>query len=516
MKATKKILAVLLVVMMIASLSATAFAAPATNGEITIQGAKSGKIFDLYRVFDASVSNGSAGYTMTSKWEPFFIGTGAPGAAYISATAIANAPQVDVNGTTYWLNITDGATGNVAAFAYAAQTWALANTTPDQSATATADGDFKIENLPVGYYLIYPRGAVNPNSNSAGLSIAALTTTMPTATVAIKGDYPETPFTKQATDPNTQAVILSADIGKVLPYTITGKVPDTTGYSKYEWKVTDTMGTGLTFNASSPSDITLKINNTAVAIPASGTIADGNSNGLAKLSCTVNATGFVLSIDMTEYQTEKNSPVEISYSATINANAIVETGTNTATLSTPTTPGQEDILEPIPNPPAPVVTTNSIVVKKVISGGTTPLAGATFALQNSNGQYYKRTGDVVTWVDNLTDATTYTTAVNTTTNEAAVTFAGIADGTYSIVETEAPSGYNKLNTPRSATVSQQTDPVTQAKSGQTHTETIENSTGAVLPGTGGIGTTIFYVLGSCLLIGAAVLLITRKRMGNEG
>ena len=100
----------------------------------------------------------------------------------------------------------------------------------------------------------------------------------------------------------------------------------------------------------------------------------------------------------------------------------------------------------------------------------------------------------------------------TTDENGEAKFEGLEDGTYELIEVVAPAGYNLLTAPVEATVSgSDTDTTTLSVS-----KTIENNSGTVLPSTGGIGTTIFYVVGSILVVAAGVLLITKKRMSREG
>ena len=115
-----------------------------------------------------------------------------------------------------------------------------------------------------------------------------------------------------------------------------------------------------------------------------------------------------------------------------------------------------------------------------------------------------------------------------TLTDGKTSFKGIASGKYFLEETKAPDGYNKLKTPVEVEITADYDPVTgELISDSTNAEkngangqyikTVEvpNKAGAVLPSTGGIGTTIFYVLGSILALGAAVLLIVKKRMNGQ-
>lgn len=118
----------------------------------------------------------------------------------------------------------------------------------------------------------------------------------------------------------------------------------------------------------------------------------------------------------------------------------------------------------------------------------------------------------------------------TTGDTGVFTFTGLDSGTYYLVETAAPAGYNQLTKPIEVTITG-TDSTNQEKGSVTYKDLadtdanemtatnnqvkVENKAGSLLPSTGGIGTTIFYVLGGILVVGAGVLLITKKRMSNS-
>ncbi len=129
------------------------------------------------------------------------------------------------------------------------------------------------------------------------------------------------------------------------------------------------------------------------------------------------------------------------------------------------------------------------------SGGT-----AIELVDEGNGVYRVATTDEI----NSTNTTTTTTFVTPTSG--VVTVKGLANGTYYVEETKAPAGYNKLTARESVKIEDANVTGT--------TFTVENATGSTLPSTGGIGTTIFYVVGGVLVIGAGVLLITKKRMSK--
>jgi len=142
--------------------------------------------------------------------------------------------------------------------------------------------------------------------------------------------------------------------------------------------------------------------------------------------------------------------------------------------------------------------------------GKSALAGAGFVLKNENGEYYKYENDTVSWVKNIDESDTM---VYKTTNEnnGMVTFTGLADGTYTLVEHIVPVGYNAVD-----------DITVVVDNGEVKVNNIVvpqvevlNQSGTELPSTGGIGTTIFYCAGAILAVGAFVLLITKKRMGKE-
>ena len=138
-----------------------------------------------------------------------------------------------------------------------------------------------------------------------------------------------------------------------------------------------------------------------------------------------------------------------------------------------------------------------------------------FVIKNSEGKYYKLTttttgeGDAtvttnaVSWVDSIDQATEYTSDAQ----GAVPAFTGLANGTYTLVEKTVPAGYNKA-ADQNFTVAENDYTATNLE----QTATAINTAGSVLPSTGGIGTTIFYIIGAILVIGAGVVLVTRRRM----
>ena len=166
------------------------------------------------------------------------------------------------------------------------------------------------------------------------------------------------------------------------------------------------------------------------------------------------------------------------------------------------------------------VYSSKIVIDKYDSDDkSVKLSDAQFVLINNEGKYYQyiaaneETGALakVNWVDDQQLAT-----VATTDAQGFASFDGLKDGSYSLKEIKAPEGYNLLTDIVSVTIDGSS--VLTNENGVTVltvTAEVENNTGSTLPETGGIGTTIFYAVGGVLVVGAGVLLITRKRMSVE-
>ena len=343
----------------------------------------------------------------------------------------------------------------------------------------TTDGNtVKASNLAPGYYFV---------SGTSG--IVCELATAKEIQIRDKNEAPEIEKTVNDDD-------RTVEIGQVLTYTITGKVPSTKGYNEFAYQVTDTMTEGLTFNKD-------------VKVTIGGTTADA--------TITNNDNGFVASVNMLKYQDQIDKPVVITYTATVNEKAIQRNEeTNTAKLKYSNNPADNTSFE---ESTAEVdVSSFNIVINKYATGNKdAKLEGAKFVLKNNEGKYYKYDAatKAVTWVADKSAATEVTTDAN-----GAARFDGLQAGTYSLEETAAPAGYNQLtkditivlNKDGSATIdSLASTPGT----GHSLTTGVANSTGTVLPETGGTGIMIFVALGALAVICSGVFLVTNKRMSKE-
>lgn len=458
----KRCAGIFLALVMVFAMTVPVFA-DETTGSITIKGTQTDKIYVLYKIFDLTYSGDNVAYTIDGDWTAFF--ESEAGSGYIVDADTGNLNRIVVGETVRYINITEA---NVVAFSRAAQVYAL-TVTPDESTTGTGS-DVIVSGLPLGYYLVYPFGASDIKDGYS--CVCSLTSTVPNAEVNIKAEYPDI----EKTDDTA-----SADVGKVVSYEITGEVPDTTGFVSYTYKITDTMSAGLTFN----EDVKVTIDGTDVTA-----------------NCTVSyaGNGFTLTIPVEDYQGKTGKTILVTYTAVVNENAVAKVEKNRAVLEYSNDPDGSTTVTP---PDEETVYSARILINKV-DAQDQYLAGAKFVLKNGEGKFYNLTDGVVSWVDSIDHAT-----VVATDDQGTASFDGLADGTYYLEETEAPAGYNKLTEAVAVTVSGNEEDVTTLT---VTSDKIVNQTGSQLPSTGGMGTTVFYTVGSILVLGAVILLVTKRRM----
>lgn len=461
MKSVKRISSLLLALLMILTMSVTTFAA-GTTGSITIDNPVTGQDYTAYKIFDVVYSGDKQAYSYTiDESNPWFV----------TVQSYANGGSkgltlTQVNGgTTYIVETTDE-------FSAPEFSDALKDAVAEKTGEPlTAEGGkASATGLPLGYYFV--------SSNNGAL--CNLTTTNPEVTIHDKNDVP---FEKKEDK-------TSADVGDTVAYTIIGKVPDTTGFTTYTYLITDVMSKGLTFN----KDVTVTVggvDKTSECTPAYD--AEGNANK------------FTVSIPVINYKV--GDPIEVTYTATLNEKAIAKISKNEATLTYSNDPTIDT--PKTTTPQEQKVYSSKIEIDKYDTNDTSKkLSGAEFVLykkaEDSSKQYFScnDTTKEVTWVTDKDHATKKTTGPN-----GAASFEGLADGTYYLEETKAPAGYNPLSGPRTIEVKGN-----NTEASLTITEKVENSRGTILPSTGGMGTTLFYVIGGIFVLASVVLLITRKRM----
>ena len=481
MKTIKRISCLLLALALIFALSVTAFAEGET-GSITINDAVVGQTYTIYQILDLESYNASANayaYKATTAWNTF-INSDAIKGTYV---------EVDAQGYVTWK---DGA--DAAAFAKAAQKYAKDNSIANQGSVTATTTTVSFTGLDLGYYLV----------DSTLGTLCSLDTTNPDVVMAEKNEVPTNVKTVEEDSTGKYGEKNDADIGQTVNFksTITAQA----GAENYVFH--DTMSTGLTYG--SVTGITLNgaavdASNYTVTAPA----ADGDT--------------FDVTFTQAFCDTLKaNDKIVISYTATLNENAVIagDGNPNTSKLSY----GDKGDETHSPSGTTPPSTTTTYtwdvdVFKYTMNGkNETALAGAKFTLsKNTDGSnpialvsagnnVYRvaKTGGTGTVTEITTDAT------------GKFTIQGLDADTYYLTETAAPAGYNKLAGPVTIVIGENgvVNGTTEAPQGVDEVKVL-NQSGTELPSTGGMGTTIFYVLGSVLLVGAAVLLITKKRMSAE-
>lgn len=396
-----------------------------------------------------------------------------------------------------------------------------------------------------GYYAVYGTASDKSDSTKELVTALALTTTNPTATVNPKVEAPS--LDKKITGSNTldnDGKAATASVGSTVNFEIDSNVPDLTGYSGYTFTISDTMSEGLSFSGT----------DTANAIDGLQVSIGGNniSTGYT-IAHTVGEKTFSVTISyntLKEHQTGDAASKKISvvYSAIVNDSALTTNyEKNTAKLTYSNNPKTNTTNE-TPEKSVYVVNVNVDVLKYTGSDSTTGtklpdakfklFKGSSLPADNANSWYkYDTTTKKVTWVSR-DSADEFTTGSNgqLTQQVRALEATKSTGSNYGLLETEAPKGYNKLSAPvlfniqaayddtnKTVTISSEGSTVsygnislsnTSSSSKAVVTRSIQNNAGSVLPSTGGIGTTIFYIAGIVLVIGAAVVLVNRKHKEN--
>ena len=483
MKYIKRTLALLLAVVLVLALSISAFAVD-TNGSIKVDNAVVNKTYTLYRIFDLDSHNtdySAINYKVSAKWANFFV-TGAAGLNYVT---------IDDMGYVTWK---DGA--NATDFAAAAIAYAKANGIANDGQQKATSSIVEFTSLPLGYYLV---------QSDLG-ALCSLDTTMPNVTIKEKNGKPT--VDKEVEENGVYGKTNDANIGDTVNFKTTITVTDG---NPVAYILHDKMSAGLTFD---PNSVTVKVNGKNFAAANYDLVTSGLTDG-----CT-----FELRFHDADKASvlKPNDVVTVEYSATVNDQAVIA-GTGNP---------NETWLDYGNDQHTEKSTTRTYVWEmKVIkftkkNNEEVNLKDAQFVLYRLNGTTKEyvvadSSNKVTGWTKNTYDSNlTSKATVFTTPENGTFTISGLDAGTYYLEEIKAPAGYNMLKEPIEIVITASIDQTGAGTATVTYNKTstgdvkVENQTGTELPSTGGIGTTIFYIVGSLLAVGAVILLVTKKRMGK--
>lgn len=499
MKITKKFFALFLAMMMAFAMGTTAFAADNGTGSITIENATIGETYEVYRVFDATVSDdGAIAYTI-EETSAFFN----PVNGGDSPFALAQIPETK----TYNVSVKEGY-DDAQVLAWLQNE--VGTGTPDFKETAT-DTELYLSGIPFGYYLI---------RSNIGATVT-VTNVKPNAVVHDKNQTPgwsnpepsnpDTQYGKNVSDSlyGEYSREISASNGDEIYYSISAFAPKYNGKNIInEYIFTDEAYEGI------------KIDKNSVVIE----LSDGTTLSYGEYFVSERGNGMEIRIPVYDnFHYPDNATITIRYSATVTgieyydrinraSMTWTEAKPSTTNPSEPENPG--DWKDPDSSDLPPDSETHTYVYGfelqkyKNSVDDANKLDGAVFKLYDSETDG----NEIVVVLENGTyvvaDVTQQSDGVEIKAGYAKV--CGLKEGFYYLEEVKAPDGYNALTKRVRIQVGSQ---VAHDADGITDEEvSVVNNTGAVLPETGGIGTTIFYVVGGLLMVGAVVLLITKKKM----
>lgn len=466
----KKTMALLLALIMVFALAVPAMAAG--EGSITIDHAVKGQTYTIYRVFDLESYNAQTNayaYKINNDWTAFAQTAGAE--AYIS---------LDDQGYVTWVG--EATDARAAEFARLALAYAKENKIAEVGSKKADANTVTFTGLALGYYLI---------DTTTG-TLCALNTTNPTVNVEEKNTEPSVDKEVKENSTNQFGKNNDANIGDTIEFRAT----ITAGKGAENYVLHDKMSEGLEFNQDS---VNVTLNGTTVAADKYTVVANPADTCTFEVQFT---KAFCETLNM-------GDEVVVTYTATLTVDAVVA-GPNEN--ETHISYGENGDLESQPSETKTY--TWKVDILKYTGENKTPLADAEFKLQRDSDKKWATVvnGKITGWVDQETEATTLKSDAN-----GMIKIEGLDSGAYLLHETKAPAGYNKLKDPVAFTIradlSVGSSTLTYTgKSDSISRIEVENHTGPELPGTGGIGTTIFYVVGGLLMLGAVVVLVTRKKV----
>ncbi len=464
----RKLFAAGLALVMTLAMAAPAFAAE-TKNSITVTNVKAGETYKAYKLFDATQSDDEKNISYTiaadSAWKSVLENykydldnDGAEDTVFTFETIASDTTK---------LTVKYGAGVDAAHLAaYLAKN--IPATAAAQEVTATEAGA-TFTGLELGYYFV---------TTTTG-SLCALDTNNSKVVIEDKNSYPTVEKSADKTN---------ASMGETITYTLKVNIPASADKAI---KLVDTLDAGLTLvkaPESKANEYTVSVDGQKITIDFDAAYVKGLTAG---------------------------TTVTLTYTAYINtASGVVSTGTNDNTVEL-TYSAYKQTAE------AKVSTYMATFLK--VNGEDKPLSDVTFKLtdkndveievvkvENADGSSAYRVADAATKAAADYKADTITTDAN-----GEIKIEGLGSEQYKLVELSTQTGYNLLKEPVSFQINKANDLYANNEGSENDHNVIVNNTGIELPTTGGMGTTLFYIVGGLMVVCAGVVLVTKKRMGNK-
>lgn len=545
MKLTKKIASFLLALVMVFSVATTVLAANENPHTITIANSTSGYEYEAYQIFKGDLADNVLANVEWGK--------------NIDISKLADAfKDTTFDGMTDAADVVaklDGA-GDESPVAKEFAAVIAKCLTGDPSVSTYKDGKYTIDVVGDGYYLVKNTKVPEVTEQTPeGSYTRYILKVVGDVTVQHKGDVPS--VDKDILDPD-EVDVNEASIGDTVKYQFTGTLPSNIeDYEAYYYTFTDTLSKGLTY-----TDGSVKVTIEGVDVTEHFEVSDSEDSETTGTTIKVGIANLLALENLVDENGDQliniaaSTEVIVTYEAVLNENAVINGDGNPNDVKLEYSNDPNDSSVHGETPKSVVITYVTELTIEKVDGAGKILTGAAFRIEgdgvnivittgevyivdNENGTYWKLKDGTYTTTDPAGEDidtsvyedinTKYSKATKTTIDTSSegvnaegfvdengkLTFTGLGAGEYTITEIVTPAGYNTIapfTIKIEFDVETGTFTFTRGEAEASDTIQVVNEAGAQLPETGGMGTTIFYIVGGLLVVAAVVLLVTKKRM----